>query len=411
MAVDPNWGEFVETVQNDELSVASRLDRLPISSFHRRIMWILGFVVFFDFADTNSFAYAAPAILKFWRLPISTIAQVTSATFLGMFVGATVGGWLSDRIGRKKALILTTLWYGAASLLDAFVWGTTSLLVVRLLTGVGISAMTVVGMTYISEMFPSKYRGSYQGWVMTIGLCGIPVTAYIARFCIPAVPWGWRLVFVWGSLSILFPFLAGYLEESPRWYEKHGRLREAEAALVRIESVVEREVGSLPPLPMSSATPSSSGRYRHLLTRAYFPRTLELSLTWICQTLGFFGFTSWVPTLLVAHGFSLVHSLAWSSVMSIAAVPGALIAALLADHWDRRWWITVFALLIAVCGLTYGLTFRVTIIIIFGFLVELFLHTLNPLLYAYTAECYPTEIRNSGTGLTYGAGRLANAFG
>jgi len=67
--------------------------------------------------------------------------------------------------------------------------------------------------------------------------------------------------------------------------------------------------------------------------------------------------------------------------------------------------------LIAACGLIYGLTFEISTIVIFGFLVEMFLHTFAPLLYTYTAESFPTEIRNSGMGLTYGTGRLANVFG
>jgi len=201
------------------------------------------------------------------------------------------------------------------------------------------------------------------------------------------------------------------LEESPRWYESRQRFAEAEAVLDRIESRVRSKIGNLPPVPDSIPEPFRRSGYSEVVAPRYLRRTFVLAMAWICQTLGFFGFTAWVPTLLVAHGFSLVHSLTWSSAMSIATVPGALVAALISDHWDRKWWITIVSLVIAFCGLMYGVTFRAVTIVIFGFLVELFLHTLNPLLYAYTAECYPTEIRNSGAGLTYGSGRLANAFG
>jgi putative MFS transporter len=136
-----------------------------------------------------------------------------------------------------------------------------------------------------------------------------------------------------------------------------------------------------------------------------------LVFTWMCQTLAFYGFASWVPTLLAEHGFSLVNSLAWSSAMWLGAVPGALIAALISDRWERKWWIPIVVLLSAFCGLMYGLTFRTMTIIIFGFLVAMLQHIHTPLLYAYTPECYPTEIRNSGAGLAYGVGRLANVFG
>lgn len=392
-------------------SAAARLDRLRIVSFHRQIMWLLGLVFFFELGDINTFAFAAPAVLKSWNLSISIISYVVSATFIGMFLGASTGGWFSDRVGRKKALILTTLWYSGFSLMNALAWGPTGLFLTRLLTGVGLSAMTVVGITYISEMFPAARRGAYQCWIMTIGLCGIPVTAYVARFCIPIAAWGWRLVFVWGSLGFLLVLFANRLEESPRWYESHGRVAEAEAVLERIEARTRAEIGNLPPVPESIEIASRHGSYLELIGPAHLPRTIMLVFTWVCTTLGFYGFMAWVPTLLVAHGFSIVNSLAWSSAMSIGAVPGAIIASLIADHWERKWWTTLFALVIGVCGLIYGLSFRTTTIVIFGFLVAMFLQVFTPILYAYTAECYPTRIRNSGTGLAYGVGRLANAFG
>ncbi len=390
---------------------SARLNRLPLVSFHRRMMWILGFVFFFDLVDINTFSYAAPAIMKLWHISVSTIALLSSATFGGMFVGSTIGGWLSDRIGRKKALLLTILCYAGFSMLNALVWEPVGLFITRLLTGVGISAMTVVGIAYISEIYPARARGAYQGWIMVIGLFGVPATAYVARAVVPLGTWGWRLVFVWGSLGILFPLFYNLLEESPRWYEDHGRYDEADAVLDRIEAIARKEAGELsiiPPLTMQPKTPS---QYSDLFNRTYLPRSILLVFAWMCLTLGFFGFTSWVPTLLVAHGFSLVHSLAWSSTMSLSAIPGALLAALLSDRIDRKWSTTVVALIIALCGAIYGLTFHIGLIIVFGLLVEMFIHTFMPLMYAYTAESFPSSIRNSGTGLAYGAGRLVNILG
>lgn len=402
------------TLQATRSSVAARLDRLPITSVHRRIMWIIGIVFFFELGDLNTFAFASPAVMKQWNLSVTTISHIVSWTFFGMFLGAVTGGWLSDRLGRKKALLITTAWYSGFSLLNAAVQGTMGLSATRLLTGVGLSAMTVIGMTYVSEVFPASKRGDYQGWVMTIGLVGIPMTAYVARFTVPMADWGWRLVFVWGSLGLLILFFSNHLEESPRWYENHGKFAQADAVVDRIEARARAEFGELPPIPLALMPTEQAPvrrKYLDVLAPAYLPRTLMLITVWIAQTLGFYGFTAWVPTLLVAHGFSLVHSLAWSSAMTIGAVPGALIAALISDRWERKWSITFVALVIAFCGLMYGLTFRVAAIVIFGFLVAMFIQTFAPLLYAYTPECYPTHIRNSGAGLGYGIGRLANVAG
>jgi putative MFS transporter len=391
-------------------SAAARLDRLPISSFHRDMVRLLAYVFFFELGDLNSFAFAAPGVRQQWHLSIDTIGFITSASFVGMFIGATTGGWFSDRVGRKRALILTTVWYSGFSLLNSFAWNTASLFGARLLTGVGLSSMTVVAMTYISEMFPARIRGTYQARILTIGLCGIPVTAYVARFIIPVAPWGWRAVFVWGSLAIAFPCFAGRLEESPRWFEQQGRAGEADAVMNRIEARVRRETGELPPAVFAPISPARAGGFRELIASGSLGRLLLLMSVWMCQTLGIYGFLSWVPTLLVEHGFSIVRSLEQSSAMSIGAVPGAWIASVLSDRWERKSLIGIVAVVIAICGLSYGLSFRTTTIVIFGFLVAMGQQVFAALLYAYTPECFPTRVRNTGTGLSYGMGRLANGL-
>ena len=405
-------GEPVASESISRVSAVARMARMPIASYHRRLTWLLGFLFFFDLGDFNTLSFAAPAIQKSWHLPLATIGYLTSATFVGMFFGSTFGGYFSDRVGRKKALIFTTAFYAGFSLLNALVWDPAGLFMTRMLTGVGIAAMNVVGITYVSEMYPAKLRGSYQGRIMAIGLCGIPATAYVARVCILMAPWGWRLVFVWGSLGIVFSILARSVEESPRWYESRGRLTEADAALDRIEAQILADGVSLELTQHSEQEITSRrGAYVELLAPGRRLRTFTMVLTWTCFTLGFYGFTMWVPTLLVAHGFSLVHSLTWASTISLAAVPGALIAAVVSDRWDRKWLVMIVAVLIALFGVLYGATFVSLTIIVFGVLVEMFLHTFTPLLYSYTAESFPVEIRNSGTGLSYGVGRLANVCG
>jgi len=397
-------------VLETRVSAAARLDRLPIFSFHRWILVLLSFCFFFELGDINTFAFAAPAIRMQWGITIQTVGIITSATFFGMFVGATTGGWFSDRVGRKTALIVATFWFSFFSLLNALAWEPIGLFMARLLTGIGLSAMTAIGITYIAEMFPAKRRGTFQGWVMFIGLCGIPAAAFVARLAIPAAAWGWRVVFLWGALGIIFPILARRLEESPRWFERRGRFTAADEVLDRIERRALSEGLSLP-MPDAALIQAREGRFSELFEPLVFPRTLMLVVAWMFQTLGFYGFSAWVPTLLVERGFQLVDSLTWATAMQVGGIPGALIAALISDRWQRKWWITILALIIAACGLAYGLTFEVMYIVIFGSLMTMFIQSFAPMLYAYTAECFPTEIRSTGTGFTYGIGRLSNAFG
>src|SRR5438067_9158693 len=159
----------------------------------------------------------------------------------------------------------------------------------------GLSGMTVVAMTYIGEMFPSRVRGAFQARILMFGLIGIPATAYVARFAVPHAGWGWRLVFVWGALALFFPLVARRLEESPRWLERRGRDEEAETILIRIEAESPRAVESSVAKGVSLETSpinrdGGSIGIKGLIKSGAGGRALLLIGVWFCQTLGFYGF-------------------------------------------------------------------------------------------------------------------------
>src|SRR5262249_26845236 len=161
-------------------------------------------------------------------------------------------------------------------LLNALVWEPYGLFAARFMTGIGLSSMTAIAMTYIAEIFPMRCRGKFQAWVLTVGLLGIPATAFVARYTIPIAPWGWRLVFIWGALGIVFPLLSWMLEESPRWHEHEGNSKEADAILARIEKEASAEKGPLP--PPDDAVPSvwPSRSFGAVLKPGILPTTLML---------------------------------------------------------------------------------------------------------------------------------------
>jgi MFS transporter, putative metabolite:H+ symporter len=394
--------------------LAARLDRLPLSRFHRGVLIAIAFAFFFELADLNTFAYAATGLKKYAGMPVGTIADITSASFLGMFIGAAVGGRLADYVGRRRALIWSVLWYSLFSLLNAGTWNAGSMLAARLLTGIGLSAMTVIAITYMSEIMPRAFRGRMQSAAVAIGLIGIPVMAFVARGVVPTGPNGWRFVFGFGAIGALAVVLIARLPESPRWLLGRGRPEEAEATLTTIEERVRAEVGTLPPVTAVPAEPArpDGGRALRLLFRDQLARrTWMLLVVWAFQTLGFYGFTSWVPVLLASHGFGLTKSLTFSALTTIGAVPGALCAWPVSDRYRRKAPCIAVSVLIAAFGLAYGLSFNAVAIIVFGFAVSFFIQMFAALLYAYTPELYPTGLRTSGSGLAYGVGRLANIAG
>jgi putative MFS transporter len=392
---------------NDSL-VAARVDRLPTSRQHREWMLLFAIPLFFDSCDINTFASAAPALITHWHIAINEIALITSASFMGMFFGATLGGLLSDRIGRKRALILFVLISSLGSLATAVVPSVVYLFAARVITGFGISAGMVTVMTYIAELFPARSRGTWQSWAMVINLCAIPMTNLVARLLVPYGPHGWRWVFVWGALGMVFPFIARRLPESPRWSARAGRVEEAEAALGAMEARARADGHHLGDLERIARPQDVREPWATMFNSVYRRRTLTLCAIWLLQTIGFYGFEAWVPTLLVHHGIGIAKSLTYFTLINVGAPLGALLAVYPADRFERKHLIAMVALLIAAFGLLYGLSFTPVLIVTFGFAVGMLTQTFATLLYSYTPEQFPTGVRNSATGLTYGAGRLAN---
>lgn len=394
-------------------NIGNRMDRLPISSVHYRVLFALAIAYFFEFSDLNTFSYAAPAMIKAWHLSVQTIAFITSSSFVGMFIGAYAGGWVADKIGRKRAIIYSLISLSVFSLLNAFSWDISSFMIIRLITGAATSALLVNANTYISEFFPSAIRGRYQAYANAIGISGIPITGFISGYLVTMAPWGWRLIFAWGALGIIALFFFGGLVEIPRWYLAHGEPDKAESIMRKIEDEVAKEKGPLPePAPfVERATIKKTVGFTEMFKGEYAGRTTLLAVAWIFQTLAFYGFGSWVPTLLVKQGINLNKSIIYTSLMALGAPIGSFVGSIVADRFERKWNLIVTSVFIAIAVFLYGATMIPVFMIISGIFINLIERTFSTNLYSYTSELYPTEVRATGQGLTYGLGRLSNMAG
>lgn len=393
-------------------SATARLDRIPIATrSHRRWMLLLGFLFTFDLVDLNTFAYVAPALRTEWGISIDEVGAITSIGFAGMFVGAVVGGRLSDRFGRRPLLLGAVCFFSFFSLLSAFTRTPVELGITRFLTGIGLQAMTGVLLVWVSEMYPRALRGRYQALILAIGFVGIPIAALVARVVVPSGDGHWRWVFVVGSLGLIGAVVAARaLPESIRWQVAHGREEEASATIARFEDDARRELNSDLPEPVVSVV-SAPARLTDLLSGRNLRRLVSTSLVSILLILCFYGFNSWIPTLLVEHGYTVAGALNFTLVLAVAAVPGALLAVPFIDRWDRRWLLLVIETMAAVMLLLFGLVNSTAVILAAGFFAMLLLECGVAVLYTYIPEVFPTSVRGLGSGIAGGFGRLAGVIG
>src|SRR6201988_3126820 len=229
----------------------SRLDRLPLGPFHRRIMFLIGIGMFFDGFDIYLAGTVLGVTLKTGFSTLPQNAMFISATFVGMMLGAFATGFLGARYGRRFTYQFNLLLFGLASLAAAFAPNMTVLIACRFVMGVGLGAENVVGYATITEFVPAPTRGRWSGLTTVCVVTGLPVSLLVASLIIPQ--FGWRAMFILGGIGALIVwYLRKSLPESPRWLEAKGRTAEAEALMRSIE----REAAQGRPLPAPQAAPA-----------------------------------------------------------------------------------------------------------------------------------------------------------
>jgi len=284
----------------------------------------------------------------------------------------------------------------------------------RFMAGLGIGVELVTIGTYISELVPKHIRGRAFACEQAVGFMAVPVVAFLAWLLVPRAPLGldgWRWVVLIGAHGALFVWwIRRNLPESPRWLAQQGRVDEADRVMRALEAKVEAEYGKpLPPAAPPVPVPPS-GRFGDMWVPPYRSRTLMLSIFNIFQTVGFYGFANWVPTLLIKQGITVTTSLAYSSVIALAAPVGPIIGLFIADKYERKSVIVAMAALIIVCGLWFSQTTAAALLICLGVGLTLGSNIMSYSYHAYQAELFPTSIRARAVGFVYSWSRFSAIF-
>jgi putative MFS transporter len=387
------------------VNAGARLDRLPISSFHRRVLALIGIGMFFDGFDVYLAATVLGATLKSGFSTIGQNAQFVSVTFLGMMLGSLLTGFLGDRYGRRFTYQANLAVFGFASIASAFAPSMNVLILLRGVMGLGLGAEMVVGFSTLTEFVPPRARGRWLGALSAMVVSSLPISGLIATAIIPRL--GWRAMFVLGGLGALVVwYLRKALPESPRWLESVGRDEEANTLLEAIEREVSSQRGVLPP-PLKLATTQKLGGLQSLFGPMLLPRVIVGAVTLIVANTLIYGFVLWLPTFFVREGRSIAASFGSSLVMSIGAPIGSAIGAFTSDSWGRKPTIIGASLLTIFIGSFYPFIKDPVVLVVVGFLLMIPIYIQVTLLFAiYVPELFPTEVRMRATGIcnTFGRG-------
>jgi MFS family permease len=352
-------------------------------------LWAAMFGFMLDAMDVLLYVFAVQALRAEFGLSNAAAGLVSSATLIFSAAGGIVAGILSDKIGRRRTLILTVLVYSLASGGTATSRSLTELLLWRALIGLGLGGEWSAGATLVAESWPAEHRGKAAALMQSGWAIGYMLAAALTALILPR--FGWRALFLAGVLPALLTFAI------------RRKVHEPEVWLRR------REAG-----------PTALSWTR--LFRAPFVRRTGIATALAAVVLfAYWGLFTWLPGFLSAPGagggagMSVVRTSAWIFVMQIGAFFGYLTFGWMSDRFGRRpsfaLYVVIAAVLTPIYALIPGWTGNAGAwLLALGPLIGFFGTGYFSLFGTLLAELYPTELRGAGQGFTYNFGRGLSAL-
>lgn len=337
------------------------------------------FVAVLEGFDIQAIGVAAPRLAPEFGLTPGQLGWVFAISNIGLVIGASMGGWLADRVGRKPVFIGSVLTFGVFTLLTSFAASFSVLFFVRLFAGFGFGAALPNMMAVAAEISRPEKRASTASTMF----CGMPLGGGTSALLTQVLPpdFDWRVLFIVGGVLPLLLAPALYLL-MPETLDARERRSAARPNVGRALFGEGRASATL------------------LLWLAFFPTLLILYLI-----------LNWLPSLVVANGLDRAAAPQASLAFNFASVVGALIIGRMVDKVGARWPLVISYVALIGSLIALGGARNVGMILLFSGAAGFFLMGANYALYGVAASYYPQQVRGVGSGASVAVGRIGSIVG
>lgn len=404
-----------------ETDTLPRLDRLPWSSWHLKMLLILGGGMLFEGFTLGLGGGTIGSIAKVLHLTtLESSIGATAAFLIGELVGATYLGNLSDKVGRRPLFIASMIIILVGALLTLVSFNFWSFAFFRGITGFGVGGEFGATIAALQEFMPSKTRGFYTGTGNAVLYdLGAVIASLVAYFAISSLPLtvGWRVAFATAAVLAAIILVARVgLPESPRFLVTHGRASEADQTVNKVEAGIEKKgvkLTAVQPITIEQAGSTKErfgtlfGKYKRRLTLAWI---LNFTETWPYYAA--FGVLPFIFEKVFSYPGSKIGLLL--AVITGGGVLGVFVMSYLLDTLGRRPVITICYGISGIMWIIVGVIY--SFVPFYGFIgllviVYFFTYSAAGILYVQIGEMFPTEARSSGLGTAIGFGRLGGIIG
>jgi putative MFS transporter len=391
--------------------LVARLERLPLSKWHRHFIILAFCGIALDAADFAIFGAALPPVAREFGLGPAQAGLLATVGLVGAFLGALFWGTISDYIGRRASFQATVGLFALFTGLVAVSWNVLSLSVFRFLSNFGLGGEVPVTLTLSAEYSPGRIRGAMSGNIMAAFPVGLVLAAGLSLLIIPR--WGWRALFVVGVVpALLLFFVRRYMPESARFLLSKGRIAEAEATVAQIEKeAIGRALAPDEVKAMANLRPDVAASGKVTVFELLAPGRLKNTLLLWIVSFGFLwasnGILFMLPTILTQRGIPLTAAISFQLVQAISAVVGYSACGFLIDRYGRRPVLFLYYFVGAFFHLWFAMASGMWL-----YAAAAAVGWVNPGVYGatgiYVSELHPTHLRATAVGWFFGIGRIGS---
>lgn len=374
-------------------------DDIKFTSIHRRIMlWGSG-GPFLDGYVLVMIGVALEQLTPALKLDAQWIGLLGAGTLAGLFVGTSLFGYISDKVGRRKMFIIDIIAIGVISAATMFVSSPVELLVMRVLIGIVIGADYPIATSMITEFSNTRQRAFSIGFIASMWYVGA-TCADLVGYCLYDVEGGWRWMLGSAVIPCILILIGRFdLPESPRWLLRKGRVKECEEMMIKLFGE---------PVVFDEEAPQQT-RFLQLFNRRHFPFVLFVAAIWTCQVIPMFAIYTFGPQIVGLLGLGVGKSAALGNVViSLCFMLGCIPPMFWLNSAGRRPLLIgsfiMMTLALAVLGLIPDMG---AWLVVLAFAVYAFFSG-GPgnLQWLYPNELFPTDIRASAVGVIMSLSRI-----
>lgn len=395
-------------MSTQNLNINTVVDEAKFTPFHWSVLiWCL-LIIIFDGYDLVIYGVALPLLMQEWGLSAVQAGLLASTALFGMMFGAMSFGTLSDKLGRKKTIMICVAIFSGFTFLGAFASSPVEFGILRFLAGLGIGGVMPNVVALMTEYAPKRIRSTLVAVMFSGYAIGGMTSALLGAWLV--ADYGWKIMFILAGIPfVALPILWKFLPESLMFLTKKGDTAQVAKIVQKIST--EQNINAATQFVLNDVIAGDEAPLRALFQQGRTFSTLMFWVAFFMCLLMVYALGSWLPKLMIQAGYSLGASMLFLFALNIGGMVGAIGGGALADRFHLKpvlsIMFTVGALALILLGFKSPQAILYTLIAIAG------AATIGSqiLLYTFVAQFYPAAVRSTGMGWASGIGRIGAIVG